>query len=745
MARFERVPFGIGAVKPHHYFTMLRVLWENLDRFSYALRILRNGVCDGCALGTRGLRDWTIEGTHLCMVRLELLRLNTMPALDPKYLADVPALARRSSAGLRALGRLPYPMRRRRGEPGFTRVTWDEALADLARRVRATPPDRLAFYLTSRGITNEVYYVAQKVARFLGTPNVENSARLCHAPSTTGLKATVGVAASTVSYKDWLETDLLVFLGSNFANDQPVATKYVHEAKKRGAKVLVVNTYREPGLERYWIPSTPESALFGTKLADRFFLVHTGGDLAFLNAVAKVLVERGDVDRSFLDDHTTGFDELATALRAQTLDELVRLSGSSREDVEAFAAALAKARRAIFVWSMGITQHAHGTDTVKAIANLALLRGFVGRAGTGLVPIRGHSGVQGGSEMGCYATALPGGLAPNDENAAALGREYGFPVPARKGLSTAEMLEAARDGQLDVLYSIGGNFLETLPQPALVEAALARVPVRIHEDVVVTSQMLVEPAEVVYLLPACTRYEQKGGGTETTTERRVVLSPEIEGAPPGEARTEWEVLQELAARAWPERAHLIRFRDGHAIRREIARVIPFYRGIERLRRGGDSFQWGGPRLCEGGIFPLPGGRARLVPVVPPSLDAPPGTFRLATRRGKQFNSMIQADRDSLTGARREDVLCAPEDLARLGLRDGDAIVVENEHGRLHGRAKAAPVRPGNLQAHWPEANVLIPEGPRDASALVPDYNAIVRLRRAGEATLAGGNRPARQT
>jgi molybdopterin-dependent oxidoreductase alpha subunit len=430
------LPFGLGETKPHHYRIMARILWENRDNLEYAWRVLNRGVCDGCALGTSGISDWTIEGTHLCVVRLELLRLNTMPALDHRLLADVESLRGKSGAELRDLGRLPYPMRRDRGEKGFRRISWDEAYELAGKKLRATDPDRACLYLTSRGITNEVYYVAQKAWRFLGSPHVENSARLCHAPSTAGLKATVGVAASTVSYKDWFGTDLMVFLGSNFANDQPVATKYVDIAKKNGARVLAVNSYREPGLAKYWIPSTPDSALFGTELTDRFFLVHQGGDLAFLNATAKILLEKGAVDRDFVRDHTQGFEAWKSALEAQKLEDLVRLSGSSLDEIRAFADELAKARSGILVWSMGITQHSHGAETVKAIANLALMRGWVGRASAGLVPIRGHSGVQGGAEMGAYATALPGGLAVNAENAKRFSELYGFPVPAKAGRST---------------------------------------------------------------------------------------------------------------------------------------------------------------------------------------------------------------------------------------------------------------------------------------------------------------------
>src|SRR5678815_2253101 len=239
----RHLPFGLGQTKPHHYRDMVRVAWENRDQLSYAWKVLSLGVCDGCALGTTGFRDWTIDGVHLCMTRLNLLRLNTMPPLDPAVLADVTALAGRSNEALRALGRLPVPMRRRRGERGFQPIAWDEALGSVATRLRATRPERLAFYLTSRGLTNETYYVAQKVARFLGTNNVDNAARLCHSPSTGAMKDMLGTAASTCSYRDWLGTDLIVFLGSNPANDQPVAIKYLVRAKRLGTKVAMVNPY----------------------------------------------------------------------------------------------------------------------------------------------------------------------------------------------------------------------------------------------------------------------------------------------------------------------------------------------------------------------------------------------------------------------------------------------------------------------------------------------------------------------
>ena len=201
------------------------------------------------------------------------------------------SLATLSSAELRALGRLPVPLLRRQGEAGFLAASWDEALDRIAEELRATDPARVAFYLTSRGITNEVYYAAQKAARFLGSPHVDNAARLCHAASTVAMRATLGHGAATCSYTDWLDADLIVLFGSNAANNQPVAMKYLHVAKERGAHIAVVNPYREPGLARYWVPSIAKSALFGTALADSWFDVHTGGDLAFLVGVLRALVE----------------------------------------------------------------------------------------------------------------------------------------------------------------------------------------------------------------------------------------------------------------------------------------------------------------------------------------------------------------------------------------------------------------------------------------------------------------------
>jgi len=243
---------------------------------------------------------------------------------------------------------------------------------------------------------------------------------------------------------------------------------------------------------------------------------------------------------------------------------------------------------------------------------------------------------------------------------------------------------------------------------------------------VVSPSMLVEPAGTVVLFPTRTRYEQRGGGTETSTERRVIYSPEIPGPRPGEARDEWEIPV-LVARALNPGGARVAFpwRDTQDIRNEIDRLCPTYRGIAALAKKGDQFQYGGPRLLVDRCA-TPDGKAHFSVVELPEEHVPGGWFLLATRRGKQFNNMVLAESDPLNGAKRDDIIMAREDAARLGVAGGEAITLRNELGEYRGRVKIDRIKPGCLQGHWPEVNVIVPAGRLDPSG-VPDYNSAVEV------------------
>ncbi len=722
----DLLPFGPRRhPRPRPFVEMAQVLWENRDNLPYAWRILNHGVCDGCSLGPRGLRDDVIDGVHLCMTRLKLLRLNTMGPVPEHLLHDAAALRAMPNEALHRLGRVPFPLIHRAGSDRMHRLSWDEALGLVGEALRDVPGERMGFFATSRGIVNETYYAFQKAARLMGSNHVDLCARLCHAASVAGLKDTLGIAAPTCSLADMIGADLVVLMGSNLANNQPVTTKYLCQAKRRGTRILAVNPMREPGLERYWVPSDLRSAVFGTKLVDDFFQVAVGGDIAFMNGALKSLVERGQWDRAFVARHTEGFDEVAAGVRAMDWAWLASNAGQSRADMERFAAQLAAARSIVFVYSMGLTQHRFGVDNVRALVNLALARGALGREKCGILPIRGHSGVQGGGECGVDPDKYPGGFeVAREDDRRRFEALWGRPLPAWRGHRTLQMLEAAHAGGIDFLYSLGGNLLETMPDRAYMLEALGRVKLRVHQDIVLNTSSLL-PGATVILLPAETRYETAGGGTATSTERRIRFTPEIAGPRIAEARAEWRIPVQVALAARPGLADAFPWRGPADIRAEMAKAMPLYAGIESLAREGQWVQWGGARLFTDGFARMPNGRARFTAVPVPVIHVPEGMFYLTTRRGKQFNSMTFGTRDFLMGsADRRDVLINPADAERIGVREGGELLLRSEVGEWVGVAKHAPMKSRFLQAYWPETNVLIPRR-FDPVSGEPDYNVAV--------------------
>ncbi|RFB19270.1 formate dehydrogenase [Bacillus sp. HNG] len=737
------IPFGLGKVKPKHIRDTMKVAWENKDNLGYATRILTQGVCDGCALGVSGLYDQTLKGPHMCTTRLNVLRLSTMPAIDSEILhADIDELRKYNSTELRKLGRIPYPMIRRKGEREFSKISWDEAMDMIAEKMQKLNPKQYAFYLTSRGITNESYYVAAKVARFLGTNHIDNASRICHSPSKTAMKRSVGVGASTANYQDWIGADVLLFWGSVASNSSPVSTKYMLEAKKRGTKIIVINPHREPAMDKYWIPSNMESALFGTKLADDFYQVNIGGDIAFMFGIMKHWFEMEEdqhgsaINHQFVKEHVNGFEELKAHVKEQNWDEIVKSSGVSKERMIELAELLANSKNVVYTWAMGLTMHSFATDNISQVANLALLRGHLGRKNNGLMPFRGHSSVQGSGEMGADPFVLPGGEF-DEKNIERMEKVWGFEIEKWQGDIVGVTLENIvlpddHERKVKLYYMSGGNFLETMPDPDFVEKALSELEIRVHQDIILNTSTLLDAKEAVIVLPAKTRYEQEGGGTSTSTERMVYFSPEIEGNKNEikEARAEWKIYVDLAKRVKPESAHLIDFKSGQEIRDEIAIANPNYNGIQHLKKKGDVFQWGGAWLCEGGVCPTPDGRGNLIQVEIPDFGKKEEQFVLTTRRGKQFNSMIYKEVDPFNGAGRYDVLINPQDAAELRITEGEAIVVHNGFGVFQGKAKFADIARKNLGVFFPEGNFLLPKGRYEKFAGIPDYNIAVYVEKA---------------
>jgi predicted molibdopterin-dependent oxidoreductase YjgC len=320
---------------------------------------------------------------------------------------------------------------------------------------------------------------------------------------------------------------------------------------------------------------------------------------------------------------------------------------------------------------------------------------------------------------------LPGNVAVGSEEQRRFETAWGQPVPSEPGLRTPLAIEAAHRREIDLLYSVGGNLLDTLPDREFARETLERVPVRIHQDLVINPSALL-PGDLVVLLPAQTRYEQPGGGTTTNTERRVRFTPEIAGHPRiGTCLPEWEIPLRVARAIRPEIAALDH-PDVDSIRREMAELMPAYRGVEGLREKGDWIQWGGDRLFEHAFDAMPDSRARFAVLPLPETRIPEGRFYLTTRRGKQFNSMVYGRTDPLTGGARNAVFMSREDAEALGLAEGNPIALRSETGTLEGRVRIARLKPRTLQVYWPEGNVLVPRR-YDPVSGEPDYNTYVEV------------------
>jgi predicted molibdopterin-dependent oxidoreductase YjgC len=359
------------------------------------------------------------------------------------------------------------------------------------------------------------------------------------------------------------------------------------------------------------------SAVFDTRLLDDFFQVGVGGDIAFINGVIKTLIANDQLNRKFIDKHTALFAKLRAALDQQSWEMLEQRSGLARADMQRFAALYGQARTAVFVYSMGLTQHEFGVDNVKAVVNLALARGMLGREKCGIMPMRGHSGVQGGGECGAEPDKFPGGFSVNADTARRFSNLWHHPVPSNPGLKGPHMIEAAHNGEIKFLYAIGGNLLETMPDPKYVTEALEQVPVRVHQDIVLNNSMLLDAKGAVIILPGQTRYEQRTGGISTSTERRIRFTPEIPGHKIGETLPEWEIPTLIGRKSMPNGDKLFPFNDTQTIREEMSRIMPIYQGIEKLTQEGDQLQWGGPQLYSEGFTTMPANRAVFTPLEPP--------------------------------------------------------------------------------------------------------------------------------
>jgi molybdopterin-dependent oxidoreductase alpha subunit len=685
---------------------------------------LRSGnACKTCALGMGGRRGGMVnESGHfpeVCKKSVQAQAGDMAGVLAPDFFERHPIeqLASLTSAQLEAKGRVSYPVLAREGDTHFHRCTWEEAFDLTAEALKTAPRDEVFFYASGRS-SNEAAYLFQLIARAYGTANIHNCSYYCHQASGVGLAQVYGSGTASIVLEDLAKADLAMVIGANPASNHPRLITQLINLRRRGGKVLVINPLKELGLVRFKIPSDWRSMVFGSTISDVYLQPRVGTDVALLVALLKGVLERSAVDREFIEQYTSGWEEVKTAVEAASWDALVEGCGVGKPDIDRAVDLLCEAKKGIFCWAMGLTHHTNGVDNILALANLALARGWLGRPGTGLLPIRGHSNVQGVGSVG---------VAPGVRKAFAekLTEVYGIAIPEQTGQDTYSSMVAAQEGKIRAAVLLGGNLYSSNPDSVWAGNALRKIGLTTYISTKLNPGHFLGRGKICLILPPLARDEEHQATTQESMFNFVRYS---EGGTPSveaDLKSEVEIIAEIARRILPaDRFDWTRFSSHQALREEIAKVVPGYAAIGEIDRTQKEFQIQGRTFHEP-RFATPDGKARFHTTPLPHIDLEPGQFQLMTLRSEgQFNTVVYDEEDLYRGnATRDVVMMNAADALVLGIAEGDRVWVESETGRMSAKAALVDIAQGSLAMYYPEANVLVPQR-IDPRSKTPAFKAI---------------------
>ena len=702
----------------------VRKAFEAGNPLALVRRMASHNACKTCALGMGGQRGgMTNEAGHFpefCKKSVQAQAGDMQGAISEDFFARTPFDHMRfmTSAEFERLGRLAFPVLAEAGDDRYHRIGWTEALARTVTAFRGADPQRAFFYASGRS-SNEAAFLLQLLARAYGSANIHNCSFYCHQASSVALTDVYGSGTASVTLDDLAQSDLAVVAGANPASNHPRLITQLVALRRRGGKVLVINPLRELGLTRFRVPSDWRSLLFGSEVSDLYLQPHIGGDIALYKALLKGVLEAGGEDRVFIADHTAGFEAARADIEATPWDTLLDACGVPRAEVDAAVRMLIEARSGIFMWAMGLTHHAHGVDNVTALANLALARGWLGRPGSGLLPLRGHSNVQGIGSVG-MTPAL------KEAFAAALESAYDITVPRDPGQDTYASMLAAERGEIDAALMLGGNLFASNPDRRWAAAALQRVPFTVSLTTKLNEGHVHGRGRTSLILPVLARDEEPQPTTQESMFNYVRLSDGGEVAVPGEFRSEVDVLVSIAAGLLPHgRFDWTALRSHRALRREIARVVPGYAAIGDIDATKREFVVGG-RIPQDHAYPTIEGHARFTVTPLPDFAPAPDEFRLMTLRSEgQFNTVVYEESDPYRGnTRRDVVMMAAADAAALGVAEGDRVTVRTAAGHLRVHVAIVAIRAGNLAMYYPEANVLVPRR-LDERSKTPAFKSVL--------------------
>jgi len=686
---------------------------------------------------------------------------NTSRRCGPEFFAAhrVTELLNWTDFDLEHQGRLTHPMRYDATSDTYRAVSWDQAFAEIGQELEAMEdPNQVVFYMSGRA-SLETAYMYGVLARMYGTNNLPDSSNMCHESTSVALPESIGVPVATVTLNDMERTDGLFFFGQNTGTSSPRMLHELQEARERGAEIITFNPIRERGLERFVDPQSPREMLTpdSTVISTQYHQLAIGGDIAAVTGICKALLALDDeaqtagtprvLDVDFIAQHTHGFEAFEQCVRGYAWSVLERRSGLSRAAMEAAATAYAGCQRVIVAYGMGITQHRHGVEAVQMLVNLLLLRGNMGKEGAGILPVRGHSNVQGQRTVGITEKAAQ---VPVDN----LRRQFGFEPPGEDGVNTVEACEGILAGRIRGFIGMGGNFVRAVPDSSRIEPAWRRLRLSVQVSTKLNRSHLVT-GEVSYILPCLGRTEidrQATGEQRHTTEDSTACIRAWRGAaePAGElllseptivarlAKAALEPNPNLDWDAWVDNYDLIR----EAIAESYPEIFHDF-NVRMMEPGGFHRPLGASQRR----WDTETGKANFIN--PPELAADPDTEdgghdrhdvlqMMTLRSNDQFNTTVYGYDDRFRGIHgtRAVIMMNRNDIVRLGLAEGDQIeaVTEVDDGvhRSVGPLRVTPynIPEGCCAGYYPECNVLLPVWHHAKRSKVPAAKSIpVRLRK----------------
>ncbi len=683
-------------------------------------------ACKTCAVGMGGQLGGMVNEAgyfpEVCKKSFQAMASDLQGGIRPDFWQkfSIHQLRAMTPRQLEYSGRITEPVYLAPGAEHYEPISWDAALDKLASQLQSAGPQRSFFYASGRS-SNEAGFLLQMLARLFGTNYVNNCSYYCHQASGVGLGMSIGTGAGTVRLEDLSSADLYILIGANPSSNHPRLMKELMHLRRRGGKVIVINPLKELGLQKFRVPSDVRSLLFGTEIASDYIQPHIGGDLALLSGVAKQMLEQSSYDKNFVEQHTEGFSQFVEHVTAMTWDEIVAKSGVDRATINRLTEQYVAAKNVVIGWCMGITHHLHGTNSVQMIANVALLRGMVGRRGAGLMPIRGHSNVQGLGTVG-VAPALKQALLERFE------QRLGVPVPKSPGYDTMACMAAAQRGEMDTALCLGGNLYGSNPDSKYALEAFGKLKSVVYLSTTLNTGHAWGTANETLILPVLPRDEEPQVTTQESMFSFVRVSDGGEARFNG-PRSEVSILAALGRKllAGNQTLDWQKLESHSAIRDLIAELIPGYESLKGIETSKQEFHVPG-RAIDNYQFPTPTGRAKFFAVpMPQTPELASQQLRLMTLRSEgQFNSVVYDEEDIYRGQERRDViLMNRDDMRRMGLKVDDKVHIRSDCGQMrYILVREFDIRSGNAAMYYPESNILVPHAV-DPLSKTPAFKSVV--------------------